>query len=216
MKAMSDVHKIVDILNQMYPEADCSLEARDPFKLLVCAILASQCTDARVNIVAEELFSIFPDVQAFANCNIEKLQHVIRPCGFYRVKADSIKASSIALIERFDGRVPDTMEDLLSLSGVGRKIANLILGDIYNKPAIVTDTHCIRISNRIGLCDSTNPYKVELRLAEIIAEDHQSLFCHQLVFFGRDVCKAKNPACGKCPLFQYCDHGKLCVDKKNK
>lgn len=165
--------------------------------------LSAQCTDARVNIVCEELFRRFPDVDSMAEAPVEEIERLVFSCGVYKVKAQNIKDFSVIIRDRFGGRVPDNMEDLLTLPGVGRKIANLILGDIYHKPAIVADTHCIRISNRLGLCESKVPEKVEMTLAGIVEPEKQSDFCHRLVMFGRDVCSARSPSCSDCPFNKY-------------
>lgn len=190
-----------DELKKLYPEAVCSLEYQnDPWKLLVMSRLSAQCTDARVNIVSIELFKHFPDVYSMANAEIEDIQKLIFTCGLYHTKAKSIKQMSVQLIEKFDGKVPDTFEDLISLSGVGSKIANLILGDVFGKGGIVADTHCIRISNRIGLVDGKTQTKVERTLDQIVPKKEQSDFCHRIVLFGRDICTARNPDCENCVL----------------
>jgi endonuclease-3 len=193
--------KAVDILKERYPDAVCALNfGGDPWRLLVMGRLSAQCTDARVNIVCEELFRRFPDAKTMAAAPVEEIEKLVFSCGVYKVKAQNIKDFSAIICERFGGKVPDTMEDLLTLPGVGRKIANLILGDIYRKPAIVADTHCIRISNRLGLCDSKTPEKVEKTLVSLVPPEEQSDFCHRLVMFGREVCDAKKPKCEECPF----------------
>lgn len=195
----------VSVLKKRYPDAVCALNfGGDPWRLLVMGRLSAQCTDARVNIVCEELFRRFPDAKSMAQAPIEEIEKLVFSCGVYKVKAQNIKDFSAIICEKFDGKVPDTMEDLLTLPGVGRKIANLILGDIYGKPAIVADTHCIRISNRLGLCESKTPEKVEKTLVELVPPEEQSDFCHRLVMFGREVCDAKKPKCDQCP-FQHFD-----------
>ncbi len=190
-------------LKEVYPAA-CSLEAVQDFELLFAARLSAQCTDARVNLVTPVLFQKFPTLSDFAGADVGEIEEIIKPCGLYHTKARDLKLCAAALLERFGGRVPGTMEELLSLPGVGRKTANLILGDIFKKPAVVADTHCIRITNRLGLCDSKDPYKVELQLKKIVEPEEQNDFCHRLVFFGRDICKAKNPECFRCPLSGGC------------
>lgn len=193
--------KAVDILKERYPDAVCALNfGGDPWRLLVMGRLSAQCTDARVNIVCEELFRRFPDAKTMAAAPVEEIEKLVFSCGVYKVKAQNIKDFSAIICERFGGKVPDTMEDLLTLPGVGRKIANLILGDIYGKSAIVADTHCIRISNRLGLCDSKTPEKVEKTLVSLVPPEEQSDFCHRLVMFGREVCDAKKPKCEECPF----------------
>lgn len=191
-------------LKKIYPEAVCSLNYSKPYELLIATRLSAQCTDARVNIVTKELFKNYPTLQSFADADLEELESYVRPCGFYRTKAKSIKEMAVSIISDFGGEVPDTMEKLTSLSGVGRKTANLILGDVYGKPAIVTDTHCIRITGRLGFTDNTEPRKVEKDLREIIPPEEGSDFCHRLVNFGREICKARNPMCDICTLKNIC------------
>ena len=196
--------EVVRALEERYPDATCALQYDgDPWRLLVMGRLSAQCTDARVNVVCEELFRRFPDAVSMANAPIDEIERLVYSCGVYKVKAQNIKEFSRMIVEDFDGRVPDTMDDLLKLPGVGRKIANLILGDIYGKPAIVADTHCIRISNRLGLADSKTPEKVERALVEIVEPEKQSDFCHRLVWFGREVCDARKPDCAHCPFSHY-------------
>ena len=191
-------------LKKIYPEAVCSLNYSKPYELLIATRLSAQCTDARVNIVTKDLFKKYPTLQSFADADLEELESYVRPCGFYRTKAKSIKEMAISIISDFGGEVPDTMEKLTSLSGVGRKTANLILGDVYGKPAVVTDTHCIRITGRLGFTDNTEPRKVEKDLREIIPPEEGSDFCHRLVNFGREICKARNPMCDICTLKNIC------------
>ena len=199
--------KIVELLKEMYPNAECALKyGGDPWRLLVMGRLSAQCTDARVNIVCEELFSRFPDARAMAEADIEEIEQIIKPCGLFRMKADNIKSASRQLIERYNGILPDTMEELLSFDGVGRKIANLLLGDIFGKPAVVCDTHCIRICGRLGMYPEKekNPEKIERILRELIDEREGSDFCHRIVLFGRDTCTARSPMCEGCPLSSVC------------
>ena len=193
-----------DILEKEYPEAICSLEYETPLQLLIATQLSAQCTDARVNIVTRELFKKYPDLQSFANADLAELEQDVKPCGFYHTKAKSIKEMAGQLIEKFGGEVPDTMEELLSLSGVGRKTANLIIGDVFGKPAVVTDTHCIRITGRLGLTKNTEPAKVEKDLVKLLPPEISNHFCHQTVQFGRDICRARSPKCGECPLNYFC------------
>lgn len=188
-------------LKERYPDAMCALEyGNDPWRLLVMGRLSAQCTDARVNIVCKDLFLKYPDVYAMAKADNKDIEALVFSCGVYKVKAANIIDFSKMIVENFGGNVPDNMDDLLTLPGVGRKIANLILGDIYHKPAIVADTHCIRISNRLGFCESDDPKKVEFALSEIIEPKEQSDFCHRLVMFGRDVCSSRSPKCEECPF----------------
>jgi endonuclease-3 len=199
---------IVDELKRVYPDAACSLEYEgDPWRLLVMGRLSAQCTDARVNIVCRELFREFPTLESIADAPIEELERIVRPCGLYRMKAKEIKAACRMLIDEFGGDVPDSMEELLRLPGVGRKIANLLLGDLYKKPAVVADTHCIRICGRLGFYpeELKDPVKVEKIMSEYLAPEEQSDFCHRIVQFGRDVCIARSPRCADCPLAAICD-----------
>ena len=200
---------IVERLKEIYPNAECALHyGGDPWKLLVMGRLSAQCTDARVNIVCEELFERFPTLDSLADAPIDEIADIVRPCGLYRTKAANIKDSCIMLRDNFGGRVPDNMEDLLSLPGVGRKIANLLLGDIYHKPGIVADTHCIRICGRFGMFSTElrDPRKTELIMSELVEPKEQSDFCHRIVWFGRDVCTARAPKCGSCPLADLCEY----------
>ena len=192
---------VVAELEKIYPDAACALESGgDPWRLLVMGRLSAQCTDARVNTVCRELFAHFPDAAAMAAAPLEEIEKLVYSCGVYKVKAKNIRDFSAIITEKYGGRVPDSMEELLTLPGVGRKIANLILGDVYGKPAIVADTHCIRISNRLGLCDSKVPEKVERTLSALVAPEKQSDFCHRLVQFGRDTCDARKPKFEACPF----------------
>ena len=191
-------------LEERYPAAECALKYEgDAWRLLVMGRLSAQCTDARVNIVCEELFAKFPTCADMAAAKYEDVEKIVFPCGVYRVKAANIVDSSKMIIERFGGKVPDNMDDLLTLPGVGRKIANLILGDIYGKPAIVADTHCIRISNRLGLSESKVPEKTEKALKKLVTPETSADFCHRLVMFGREVCSARAPKCGECPFSSF-------------
>ena len=200
--------EIVDRLERVYPEAQCSLEYEKPYELLIAVRLSAQCTDARVNIVTKELFKKFPTLESFACADISDVEEMVKPCGLFRTKAKSIVELSRRLIEDFGGRVPDNMEDLLSLPGIGRKTANLILGDVYKQPAVVTDTHCIRICGRLGLSSGDDPARVEKQLREVLPMDRASDFCHRLVHFGRDTCTARKPKCGGCPLSDICEYKK--------
>lgn len=191
-------------LEKIYPDIDCTLTYEKPYELMFAARLAAQCTDARVNIVTKTLFVKYPDLQAFADADIEELEQVVKPCGFYHTKAKSLKEMAQKLILDFGGEVPSTMEELLTLPGIGRKTANLMLGDVFGKPAIVTDTHCIRITGRLGLTKNKEPAKVEKDLLKLIPPEISSHFCHQTVQFGRDICRARSPKCGECPLNYFC------------
>ena len=202
----------VSVLEERYPDAVCALQyGGDPWRLLVMARLSAQCKDERVNIVCEDLFAEYPTADMMGNAPLSEIERLIRPCGLHVSKAKSIKAFSEIIVNEYEGRVPDTMEALLALPGVGRKIANLMLGDIYGIPGIVADTHCIRISGRWGLVESDVPEKVERALAGIVAPEKQTDFCHRLVMFGRDVCDAKKPKCENCPFSEW-----NCIIKKEK
>lgn len=208
MPAMTPPEKaphLVAALKEAYPDADCTLTYRKDYELLFSVRLAAQCTDARVNIVAETLFVKYPTLRAFAEADLTELENDVRPCGFFHVKARDIIASAQMLLSEFGGRVPDTMEALLRLPGVGRKTANLIRGDLYGKGGVVVDTHCLRIANRLGLCRTDDPYKVELALDPIIPTQEQSDFCHRIVLHGRAVCTARKPGCERCTLSPWCD-----------
>jgi len=197
---------IIERLEAMYPAAECELRYEgEAWKLLVMARLSAQCTDKRVNIVSEVLFNRYPTLDALADGEVSDIEDIVRPCGLYKVKARNLKDECIMVRDDFGGGVPDNMDDLLKLPGVGRKIANLILGDIYGKPAIVTDTHCIRITGKLGFCNSSNPLVVERILTAIVPPDKQSDFCHRLVLFGRDRCTARSPKCDGCPLADVCE-----------
>lgn len=201
----SRAEEIVYRLERVYPDAQCSLEYEKPYELLISVRLSAQCTDARVNIVTKDLFRAFPTLESFANAELSDVEEIVRPCGLFHTKAKSIIELSQKLINDFGGKVPDNMDDLLSLPGIGRKTANLILGDIYKQPAVVTDTHCIRICGRLGLSEGTDPAKVEKQLREVLPMDRASDFCHRLVHFGRDTCSARSPKCGDCPLGDICE-----------
>ena len=193
-------------LEKIYPDIDCTLTYEKPYELMFAARLAAQCTDARVNVVTKTLFKKYPTLEAFADADLEELEQDVKPCGFYHTKAKSIKEGQ--LINNFGGEVPQTMEELLTLSGIGRKTANLMLGDVFGKPAIVTDTHCIRITGRLGLTDNKEPAKVEKDLIKLIPPEISSHFCHQTVQFGRDICRARSPKCGECSLSYFCRYFK--------
>ena len=198
---------IVERLKEIYPESVCALEyGGEPWKLLVMGRLSAQCTDARVNIVCRELFAKYPTADALADAELADIEEIVRPCGLFRTKADSIKRACIMLRDDFGGVLPESMDELLLLPGVGRKIANLLLGDIYKKPAIVADTHCIRICGRFGMYDTKlkDPTKVEMIMRELVEPAEQSDFCHRIVQFGRDTCTARSPKCDGCPLRELC------------
>ena len=211
MKDKERAEKFSAVLKNLYPEAVCSLEAgSDPWRLLVMARLSAQCTDERVNTVCRELFSVFPDAGKMAEAPLEEIENLIRSCGLYHGKAKSIKEMSQIITEKHGGSVPDTMEELLALPGVGRKIANLVLGDVYHKGGIVADTHCIRICARLGFYpeEQKDPLKTEKAMEKLIPREEQSDFCHRIVHFGRDVCCARNPKCEGCAASAFCAHAK--------
>ena len=206
MKTKKEINEIIRLLEQEYPLAACSLDYAEAWQLLVSVRLAAQCTDARVNQVTPALFAAFPNAEAMARATAEQVEPYIRSCGFYHGKARDIVAAAEMLITRFGGRVPDTMDELLALPGVGRKSANLILGDVYHVPgSVVVDTHCIRLTNRIGLVDGLKePEKIETKLRALLPPDKSNDFCHRMVLHGRAVCTARAPACGRCCLNVLC------------
>lgn len=201
--------EIVERLKAIYPDAVCALEyGGQPWRLLIMGRLSAQCTDARVNIVCRALFEEFPTLESVANAPIERLEEIIRPCGLYRTKAASVKEACRIVMEQHGGELPRDMDGLLALPGVGRKIANLLLGDIYGVPGIVADTHCIRLGGRFGMYSEElkDPAKVESILSELVAPEEQTDLCHRLVQFGRDVCTARSPRCSECPIRDICEH----------
>ena len=209
MKTEAQISAIIEELKKLYPDAVCSLDYRKDYELLFSVRLAAQCTDARVNLVTPALFERFPSLVAFAQATPEEVGEYVHSCGFWRAKAKDIVGSAQMLLSDFGGRVPDTMEDLLRLPGVGRKTANLILGDVYGKEGYVCDTHCIRITGRLGITDgSKDPLKVEQQLRKVIPPEESSDFCHRMVLHGRALCMARGPKCGECPMRELCDYGK--------
>ncbi len=209
MKTEAQISAIIEELKQLHPDAVCSLDYRKDYELLFSVRLAAQCTDARVNLVTPALFERFPSLEAFAQATPEEVGEYVHSCGFWRAKAKDIVGSAQMLLSDFGGRVPDTMEGLLRLPGVGRKTANLILGDIYGKEGYVCDTHCIRITGRLGITDgSKDPLKVEQQLRKVIPPEESSDFCHRMVLHGRALCMARGPKCGECPMRELCDYGK--------
>ena len=210
-KKRAKMQKVTNLLKEIYPDASCALKYEgDPWRLLVMGRLSAQCTDKRVNEVCESLFTLYPTARAMAEAPLDELCEAVRPCGLHRTKGENLRDASRMLIDRFGGVLPDTMEELLLFPGVGRKIANLLLGDIYGKPAVVADTHCIRICGRLGAYpeDEKNPLKVERALQELLLPEESADFCHRIVSFGRDRCTARSPACEGCPLKELCDRAK--------
>lgn len=198
----------VEALEKEYTDALCSLNASNPLELLIATRLSAQCTDARVNLVTPALFEKYPTLEHYCDAEIEDIENIIHSCGFYKGKAKDIKGIALKIRDEFDGQVPDSIEKLTSLPGVGRKTANLIMGDVYGQPAIVADTHLIRITNLIGLVATKDPKKVELELKKIVAPEKSNDFCHRMVLHGRAVCVARRPQCDKCCIRDYCKSSK--------
>ncbi|SHH93088.1 DNA-(apurinic or apyrimidinic site) lyase /endonuclease III [Sporobacter termitidis DSM 10068] len=208
MHSKKEIDEIIRLLEADYPDELCSLEYVKDYELLFATRLAAQCTDERVNQVTPAFYAAYPTLQSLAEADVADVEKYIHSCGFYHTKARDIVSAAQMLISDFGGRVPGTMEELLKLPGVGRKTANIILGDVYRKPAVVVDTHCIRLSNRIGLVNFEDPYKIELALRDILPPDKSNDFCHRLVLHGRAVCPARKPKCEICSIRGYCDYGK--------
>ena len=205
MNKKSICAEIVSRLKILYPDAVCSLSYDDPIRLLIAVRLSAQCTDARVNMVTPYLFMRFPTLDALCEASVEDIEDCIKSCGLYHTKAKDISNMCRDLRDRFGGKVPASIDELLTLPGVGRKTANLIMGDVYGAPAIVADTHCIRISGRLGLTDGTkDPLSVERQLIKVVEPAESNNLCHRFVLFGRDTCRARNPLCGECPLADIC------------
>lgn len=199
--------QIIDALKREYPDAICSLEYTDALQLLISTRLAAQCTDVRVNQVTPALFARYPDADAFAHAELSDVEELIKSCGLYKTKARSLIEIGKMLVEEFGGVVPDTLEELLRLPGIGRKTANLVLGDVFGKPAVVCDTHCIRITNLLGLTVGKDPAKCELQLRELLPPEESNNFCHRTVLHGRAVCVARRPNCAACCVRELCDFG---------
>ncbi len=200
---------MIDMLKELYPDAECSLDYQKDYELLFSVRLAAQCTDARVNLVTPALFARYPTLEDFATADVDEVGEYVHSTGFWRAKARDIVAAAKMLVETYNGKVPDNMEDLLRLPGVGRKTANLILGDIYGQEGYVCDTHCIRITGRLGITDgSKDPVKVEMQLRKCIPPEESNHFCHRMVLHGRALCTARNPQCHSCPLSALCTYGK--------
>ena len=200
------VRSIIDTLNVRYPDALCALHYEKDYELMIAVRLSAQCTDARVNLVTPALFDAYPTLEAMAQADIADVERYIHSCGFYRQKAKDIVLACQMLLRDYGGKVPGTMEELLKLPGVGRKTANLLLGDLYAVPgSVVCDTHCIRICGRLGLSRGKEPEKVESQLRKVLPPEESSDFCHRIVLFGREICTARSPKCEACPLALYCD-----------
>ena len=209
MRVKKSISAIIEQLKVMYPGAECSLDYKKDYELLISVRLAAQCTDARVNLVTPALFARFPPLEAFAEADVDEVGEYVHSCGFWRAKARDIVLCAQMLLREYGGKVPDTMEELLKLPGVGRKTANLLLGDIYGKEGYVCDTHCIRITGRLGITDgSKDPLKVEMQLRKVIPPEESNDFCHRMVLHGRALCMARSPQCGLCPLAANCKYGK--------
>ena len=207
MKQTAEIAQIIDILKGLYPDALCSLQYEKDYELLFAVRLSAQCTDARVNMVTPALFARFPTLQSFAEADPKEVGEYIHSCGFYNSKSKDLVECAKQLMEKHGGKVPATMEELTALPGIGRKTANLILGDIYGEPSYVCDTHCIRITGRLGITDgSKDPLQVEKQLRMALPPEESGNFCHRMVLFGRDTCTARSPKCGVCPLRELCDH----------
>ena len=208
MKKKEKARQIVDALKEFYPDALCSLQYQKDYELLFAVRLSAQCTDARVNLVTPALFSRFPTLESFANADPAEVGELIHSCGFYNTKSKDLVLCAQMLLEQYGGKVPREMDELLKLPGVGRKTANLVRGDIFREPgSVVADTHCIRISGRLGLTDGTkDPAKVEQQLRAVLPPEESNDFCHRLVLFGRDVCTARTAHCERCPLTDWCTH----------
>ncbi len=197
---------IIDALVQLYPDAICALHYKKDYELMIAVRLSAQCTDARVNLITPALFTAYPTLEAMANAEIADVEKYIHSCGFFRQKAKDIVLACQMLLTEFGGKVPNRMEDLLRLPGVGRKTANLLLGDLYGEPgSVVCDTHCMRICERLGLSKGREPEKVEKQLRAILPPEESSDFCHRIVLFGREICTARSPKCAECPLAVYCN-----------
>ncbi len=208
MDKKTRVLKSVEALENLYPDAICSLQYADAFQLLIATRLSAQCTDARVNIVTPALFAKYPTADAMSKAAVEDVEQLIKTCGLYKTKAKDLVGIGKMIMTDFDGTVPDTIEQLTKLPGVGRKTANLVCGDIYGKPAVVTDTHFIRLCNRLGFVNTTDPLKVELAMKKLLPPDKSNDFCHRSVLFGRDICTARKTYCERCPMVQFCPTGK--------
>ncbi len=204
MRKKERVLKAVEALEKLYPEAICSLQYSDAFQLLIATRLSAQCTDKRVNMVTPDLFSEFPTPEKMAKADINRVEELIKTCGLYKTKARDLIAIAKSIVNDFGGKVPDNIEDLTRLSGVGRKTANLVMGDIYKQPAVVCDTHFIRLCNRLGFVKTTNPLTVETEMRKLLPPEKSNDFCHRAVLFGREICTARKAFCNNCPMAEFC------------
>jgi endonuclease-3 len=207
MKPAEKIGPIMELLDKHYPDAHVTLDFTNPLELLVATVLSAQCTDARVNQITPALFKKYPDAKAYAEAPLEELEEDIRPTGYFRNKAKSLKRICQALIKDYGGEVPNSLEELVRLPGVGRKTANVILGNAFGIPGIVVDTHCGRVAQRLGLTKQRDPGKIESDLMELVPREKWTKFSHQMIWHGREICTARNPQCAKCPLLPYCDFG---------
>lgn len=208
MDKKTRVIKAVESLEALYPDAICSLDYTDAFQLLIATRLSAQCTDARVNMVTPALFAKYPDAAAMSKAAVEDVENLIKTCGLYKTKAKDLVGIAKMIMSDFDGKVPDTIEQLTRLPGVGRKTANLVCGDVYGKPAVVTDTHFIRLCNRLGFVETTDPLKVENAMRKLLPPEKSNDFCHRTVLFGRDICTARKTYCERCPMSEFCPSSK--------
>lgn len=204
MTKKEKIIKAVEVLEQLYPDAICSLDYSEAFQLLIATRLSAQCTDARVNMVTPALFSKYPDAKSMAEAPVESVEDIIKTCGLYKTKARDLVGIGKMIVSDFGGIVPDTIEQLTKLPGVGRKTANLVCGDVYGKPAVVTDTHFIRLCNRLGFVKTIDPLKVEKEMRKLLPPDKSNDFCHRSVLFGRDICTARKTYCQRCPMAEFC------------
>ncbi len=204
MRKTERVLKAVEALEKLYPDAICSLEYSDAFQLLIATRLSAQCTDKRVNMVTPDLFAEFPTPEKMANADINRVEELIKTCGLYKTKARDLIKIAESIVKDFGGQVPDNIDDLTRLSGVGRKTANLVMGDIYKQPAVVCDTHFIRLCNRLGFVKTTNPLSVEKEMRKLLPPNKSNDFCHRSVLFGRDICTARKANCNQCPMNEFC------------
>jgi endonuclease III len=203
---MKKVNEILDILEETFPDAECELNYTTPFELLIATILSAQCTDVRVNIITSELFKKYNTPYDFANLEVEKLENMIRSCGLYKSKSQKIISTSKDIIEKYNGEVPKSLDELTKLAGVGRKTANVVLSNAFGEDTIAVDTHVFRVANRIGIVKTTNPEKTEFELMKAIPKNRWSKAHHLFIFHGRRICKARNPECSKCPIKEYCNY----------